>query len=361
MLTLAEIANKVCGELVGDEAHLISKVSSLDIAKSTEISFLSNIKLESELNITQAGCVLVSKAYFKQHLSQKLISDTSENINLHDNRRKNFIVCEDPYLAFALVSQLFDSTPKPAYGISDKANISDSAKIGDSVSIASGCSIGANVIVADNVSIGANVVIGEGVTIGANSIIYPLVSIYPNTSIGENCIFHSSCVIGSDGFGYANNKGLWVKIPQTGGVVIGNKVEVGANSCIDRGALRDTIIGDGVKIDNLCHIAHNVDVGENTAMAAFTGIAGSSTIGKNCTFSGRSSIIGHLSIADKTHLTAGTLVNKSNKEAGVFSSGTGAQDNKLWRKNVARFKQLDQLAKRIRFLEKQLLNKNEKK
>ncbi len=345
MLTLAKIAEHIGGELVGEKEHLVSKVSSLDTAENSEISFLNNSKFESELNTTQAGCVLVSKKYFDQCLT-----------NLQTPR--NFIVCEDPYLAFAFVAQLFDTTPKPAKGISDRAYISTSAQIGNSVSIASGASIGDNTIIGDNVSIGANVAIGEDTIIGANCIIYSLVSIYPNTRIGENCILHSNCVIGSDGFGYANKQGEWVKIPQSGGVVIGNNVEVGANACIDRGALKDTIIRDGVKIDNLCHIAHNVDVGENTAMAAFTGIAGSSTIGKNCTFSGRSSIIGHLNIADKTHLTAGTLVNKSNAEAGVFSSGTGAQENKQWRKSVARFKQLDDMAKRIRSLEKQLQNRN---
>ncbi len=344
MLTLAKVADHIGGELVGDKEHLVCKVSSLDVAKNSEISFLSNIKFESELNTTQAGCVLVSRVFYAQSLSSVKL----------DN---NFIICEDPYLAFALVGQLLDTTIKLAKGISKKINIEDSVQLGRAVSIACGCSIGEDVIIGDNVSIGANVVIGNGVKIGANSVIYPLVSIYPNTTIGENCILHSNCVIGSDGFGYANKQGEWIKIPQTGGVIIGNDVEVGANTCIDRGALKNTIIRDGVKIDNLCHIAHNVDVGENTAMAAFTGIAGSTTIGKNCTFSGRSSIIGHLNIADKTHLTAGTLVNKSNSEAGVFSSGTGAQENKQWRKNVARFKQLNELAKRIRSLEKQLQKK----
>ncbi|MGB0496266.1 MAG: UDP-3-O-(3-hydroxymyristoyl)glucosamine N-acyltransferase [Kangiellaceae bacterium] len=344
MLTLAKIAKKIGGEIVGNSEHLVAKISSLDKATSSEISFLSNPKFESELGTTQAGCVLVSKAFFNQSLNNSKLST-------------NYILCDDPYLAFALVGQLFDTTPKPAKGVSESAYISPSAQLGRNVSLGSGCSIGDRVIIGDNVSIGANSVIGQDVSVGANSIVYSLVSIYPNTTIGENCIFHSSCVIGSDGFGYANRQGEWEKIPQTGGVVIGNKVEVGANACIDRGAIENTIIGDGVKIDNLCHIAHNVEVGENTAMAAFTGIAGSSKIGKNCTFSGRSSIIGHLNIADKTHLTAGTLVNKSNSEAGIFSSGTGAQENKQWRKNVARFKQLDELAKRVKLLEKKLLDK----
>ncbi|PCI73057.1 MAG: UDP-3-O-(3-hydroxymyristoyl)glucosamine N-acyltransferase [Gammaproteobacteria bacterium] len=344
MLTLAKIAEHISGELVGNKEHLISKVSSLDKAENSEISFLSNHKFESELNTTQAGCVLVSKTYFDQCLSKLHI-------------RNNYIICEDPYLAFAFVGQLFDTTSKPANGISDRAYISTSAQLGKSVSVASGASIGDNTIIGDNVSIGVNVAIGQDIIIGANSIIYSLVSIYPNTRIGINCILHSNCVIGSDGFGYANKQGEWIKIPQTGGVNIGNNVEVGANACIDRGALKDTIIRDGVKIDNLCHIAHNVEVGENVAMAAMTGVAGSTIIGKNCTFSGRSSILGHLNIADNTHVTVATVINKSNSTAGVFSSGTGAQENKQWRKNVARFKQLDDMAKRIRSLEKQLQKK----
>lgn len=332
-LTVAEIANIVGGEIVGDASIQINHVASLEQATQCDISFLSNLKLESQLNTTLAGCVLLSNGYSKN------ISTTS-------------ILCPDPYLAFAQVAQALDQSPLPADDISSTATIHPTAVLGDNVKIAAGAVISKNCRIGNEVCIGVNSYIGENSSIGDYTRIYANVSVYHDIQIGSACIFHSGVVIGSDGFGYANDAGAWVKIPQSGRVIISDNVEIGANSTIDRGALNNTVIGKGVKIDNLCHIAHNVDVGENTAMAAYTGIAGSTNIGKACTFSGRSSIIGHLNIAAGTHLTAGTLVNKSNKEAGVFSSGTGAQDNKTWRKNVARFKQLDDMAKRLRQLEK---------
>jgi UDP-3-O-[3-hydroxymyristoyl] glucosamine N-acyltransferase len=334
-LTVAEIADIVGGQIIGDADILISRVSSLDQATDQDISFLSNPKLEQQLNTTQAGCVLLSVGYAKQPAT-------------------TCILCKDPYLAFALVAQALDITPLPASEISPAANIHPSVVLEDKVKIAAGAVLEKDCRIGNNVSIGANTYLGEGVIVGDNTIVYANVSIYHRVTIGASCILHSGAVIGCDGFGYANDGGSWVKIPQTGGVIIQDKVEIGANACVDRGALNDTIIRKGVKIDNLCHIAHNVEVGENTAMAAFTGIAGSAKIGKSCTFSGRSSIIGHLNIAEGTHLTAGTLVNKSNETAGVFSSGTGAQENKIWRKNVARFKQLDDMAKKLRLLEKKI-------
>lgn len=334
-LTVAEIANIVGGRVIGDKEIEIQRVSPLDQATKDDVSFLSNPKFEQQLDTTQAGCVLLSDSYTKQP------SVTS-------------VLCKDPYLAFALVAQALDKIPLPATHISPTATIHSSVVLGDNVKIAAGAVIEKNCQIGDNVCIGANSYLGEGGVIGDNSIVYANVSIYHGVHIGASCIVHSGVVIGCDGFGYANDAGQWVKIPQSGGVKIGDRVEIGANACIDRGALKDTIISSGVKIDNLCHIAHNVEVGENTAMAAFTGIAGSSKIGQSCTFSGRSSIIGHLDIAPGTHLTAGTLVNKSNETAGVFSSGTGAQDNKTWRKNVARFKQLDAMAKKLKVLEKQM-------
>jgi len=335
ILTVAEIAKIVDGEIIGDSELIISQVSPLNIACKEDISFLSNFKFESELNTTQAGCVLLSKGY------KKTIENTA-------------IVCRDPYLAFAQIAKVFDSTPLPADNISTLAVIDPSADIGENVNIAAGVVIQKNCKVADNVSIGANCHLGQGVSVAEKTIIYSNVSIYHAVTIGANCILHSGVVIGGDGFGYANDSGKWVKIPQTGSVIIGDDVEIGANSTIDRGALNNTIIGNGVKIDNLCHIAHNVTIGEHSAMAGCSAIGGSTQVGKYCTFGGRSAAIGHLNIADGTHLTAGTIVNKSNQQAGVFSSGTGVQENKVWRKNVARFKQLDEMSKKIRLLEKQV-------
>jgi len=340
-LTVAEIADIVGGQVVGDGDTQIHRVASLDQATEQDISFLSNLKFVQQLNTTRAGCVLLSDGYTKPLVSNNTKSSTC-------------ILCKDPYLAFARVAQALDNTPLPASEISSTASIHPTVVLQDNVKIASGAVLDKDCRIGNNVTIGANVYLGEGVVLGDNTIVYANVSIYHRVSVGSRCILHSGSVIGCDGFGYASDAGNWVKIPQTGGVIIHDHVEIGANACIDRGALNDTIIGKGVKIDNLCHIAHNVEVGENTAMAAFTGIAGSAKIGKSCTFSGRSSIIGHLSIAAGTHLTAGTLVNKSNETAGVFSSGTGAQENKIWRKNVARFKQLDEMAKKLRQLEKKV-------
>jgi UDP-3-O-[3-hydroxymyristoyl] glucosamine N-acyltransferase len=333
--SIAEIAKLLDAEFVGDGSHLISGVASLDNAQVTDISFLNNSKFKSQLNTTQAGCVLVSA-------SEKELAAT------------NVIILSDPYLGFARVAQLLDSTPIPKSAIHSTAQIDPDVKLGNNISVAAGVVIEEGCEIADNVIIGANTTIAQGCKIGENSRIYTNVSIYHFVTIGRSCLIHAGAVIGADGFGFANNKGEWVKIPQTGKVILGDNVEVGANTCIDRGALNNTIIGNGVKLDNLCHIAHNVELGAHVAMAAYAGVAGSSIIGDYATFSGRSTILGHLSIAAGTHVTACSLINRSNKEPGVFSSGTGMQDNKSWRKSVARFRQLDDMAKQIKALEKQL-------
>ncbi|WP_196137380.1 UDP-3-O-(3-hydroxymyristoyl)glucosamine N-acyltransferase [Aliikangiella sp. G2MR2-5] len=333
--TIKEIATSLDAKFKGDGEHEIKKVSSLDSAKSDEISFLNSAKFLKMLDTTHAGCVLLSE----------------ENACSYSG---NVIVVKDPYLAFAKVGQLLDTTPTPEVGISESAVIHPTAKIGKSVSIAAGVVIEADTTIEDDVILGANVVVGEGSIIGKATRVYSNVSIYHGVSIGSDCIIHSGAVIGADGFGFANENGRWVKIPQTGGVTIGNFVEVGANACVDRGALNNTVVSDGVKLDNFCHIAHNVELGESVAMAAYTGVAGSSKIGEYTTLSGRTTILGHLELAPRTHVTACSVINKSIKEPGVYSSGTGMQDNKSWRKNVARFRQLDEMAKQIKSLEKRL-------
>lgn len=331
--SVAQIAQLLDAEFTGDGDYLISGLAPIDSAGPSDITFLSDPKYKAQLSTTQAGCVLVSA-------------------ELKTAVPSNGIILKDTYLGFAKVAQLLDTTPVPEKGIHPIAHVGEDVTLGKNISIGFGCVIENNVVIEDNVVIGANTTIGVGSHIGANSRVFTNVAIYHNVRMGKNCVVQSGAVIGSDGFGYANEKGVWIRIPQTGGVVIGDNVDIGANACIDRGALKDTVIGNGVKIDNLCHIAHNVVIGEHTAMAGFTGIAGSATIGKHCTFSGRSSILGHLNIADGTHVTACSLINRSNKEAGVFSSGTGMQDNKTWRKNVARFRQLDDMARQLKQLQK---------
>ena len=336
--SIGQIAEQLGGKCFGNSEHLIQAVAPLAKAQSDQISFINQAKYKDQLNTTQAGCILVSADV------ESIVSG-------------NYILVDDPYLAFAKVAQLLDTTPVPSPDIHPSAVIGNNVQLGENVSLAAGCVIDDNCIIGDGVIIGANTSIGESTIIGSQTRIFANVSIYHRVTIGESCIFHSGVVLGSDGFGFANEKGDWVKIPQTGGLVIGDRVEVGANSCIDRGALEDTIIGDGVIIDNLCHIAHNVKLGKNVAMAAFSGIAGSTEVGEYSTLSGRSSIIGHLNIAPKTHITACTLVNRSNSEPGIFSSGTGMLENKAWRKSVVRFGQLDDMAKKIKQLEKKLAEK----
>ena len=333
LYTVEQIAQLLNAEFIGEGDRQIAAVAPIDSATELDITFLSDLKYKSSLNTTQAGCVLVSSA-------------------LKDSLSRTAILLDDPYLGFAKVAQLLDSTPAPAKGIHDSVCLGENVTLGKNVSIAAGCVIDDEVVIEDNVIIGANTTIGKSSSIAKDTRVFSNVAIYHGVQIGENCVIQAGAVIGSDGFGYANEKGIWVRIPQTGGVKIGRDVDIGANACIDRGALNDTLIGNGVKIDNLCHIAHNVVIGDHSAMAGFTGIAGSSILGKHVTLSGRSSILGHLSIADGTHVTACSLINRSNKEAGVFSSGTGMQDNKTWRKNVARFRQLDDMAKQLKQLQR---------
>jgi len=209
-------------------------------------------------------------------------------------------------------------------------------------------------VIGADVSIGAHVSIGEDVVIGAGSILYPNVTLYPRVRIGARAIIHAGAVIGGDGFGFANEDGRWVKIPQAGGVSIGDDVEIGANTTIDRGALADTVIGDGVKLDNQIQIGHNVRIGAHTAIAGCTGIAGSTHIGEYCTLGGAAMILGHLSIADRVNISAGTMVSKSIKEAGDYTGFYPLARNREWMKNAVHIRHLDEMEARIRALEKKL-------
>ena len=341
-ISVSEIAKHVGGHLVGDADVLVSGVADLRAAKAGEISFLYNASFEDALSCTQASAVL---------LKQSMLA----------NCKVTAIVVDNPYLAYAKVAQLLDTTPRPADGMALGISVHPSATLGRNVTLAHGVVIGADAQIDDNVSIGANTVIGQGATIGANTRLWSNISIYHQVKIGSDCLVHSGTVIGADGFGYAQDRASWVKIPQLGVVVIGNRVEIGANCTIDRGALSDTIIADGVIIDNLVHIAHNVRLGENVAIAGCSAVAGSTVIEKGVTLSGRSNVLGHLHISEGVHITACTLVTQSLSTPGVYSSGTVQQENKEWRKSVARFQQLDSMARRIRALEKALaLSQQEK-
>ncbi len=321
--TLAEIAEYIGAKLIGEEQYRVSAIASLQKADSHQLSFLSNASYHKYLSSTDAGCVIL-------HPEQEVLFNG------------NKLVTNTPYNAFALATELF----KPVYNHVD--GIHESAVVGNGSTIGEGVSIGANVVIGNNVTIAGGTIIGAGCYIGDNTIIdvdvliHSNVSIYHDTVIGKGSIIHSNAVIASDGFGFAHNKveSGWQKIHQLGGVVIGQNVEIGAGTTIDRGALDNTVIGNGVKLDNQIQIAHNVEIGENTAIAAATAIAGSTVIGKRCTIAGAVGIVGHLTIVDDVHITAMTLVTKSIKTSGSYSSGVPMNKTEIWRKNAARFNRL---------------------
>jgi len=336
--TLEELATKIGATVVyannqKDEHCIINSLATLNSAKKGQVAFLSNSKYRQQLESTKASVVIIAE-------------DCLENSPCHS------LVMDNPYMGYALTAQLLDTTPKTSYNIHPSCVVHDTAKLGENVTIGANSVIEAGVTLADNVSIGAGCFIGEDVNIGENSSLWSNISIYHRVQIGRDCLVQANTAIGADGFGYANDKGQWLKIPQLGTVIIGDKVEIGASTTIDRGALEDTVIKDGVIIDNQVQIAHNVVVGENTAIAGCTVIAGSTTIGKNCTIAGMVAISGHLTIADGCIFTGRAMVIKSIDEAGVYSSGMPVLANKEWRKANVHLRRLDTMSKRIRALEK---------
>lgn len=334
-MLLKNIAEKLGVSFEGNGDLEIRKVANLKTAQPDEISFLSDPKYREVLDESQAGCVMVT-ADMAQHVKGVAL------------------VVQDPYLCFAKVAQMLDTTPVIASGIASSAVVEPSAKLGNNVSLGENVYVGEGAEIGDDVQIGANCVIGKNVKIGNGTRLYPLVSIYHDVVIGEHCLFQSGAVIGSDGFGYANDKGQWVKIPQTGRVVIGDMVEIGANTCIDRGALDDTIIESNVIIDNLCQVAHNVKIGYGTAVAGGTTFAGSVTIGKYCIIGGTSVFNGHITIADQVTISGMCMVMRSIDKKGIYTSGIPAQPNKEWRMTAARVLHINDMYHKVSEIEKEM-------
>ncbi len=334
-VTLGEIADFLGAELRGEADTKITGIATLQAAQPGQISFLANPSYARYLAQTQASAVIVAPAAADQ---------TPTNVLLLDN----------PYLGYARLSHWFDPAPVAEPGVHPSAIVDPSAVVPDSASVGPLAVLEAGVVLGDNVVVGAGSVVGARCQIGAGSILRPRVTLAHDVVIGARCHLLSGAVLGSEGFGFANERGVWHRIAQVGRVVLGDDVEVGANTTIDRGALDDTVIGNGVKLDNLIQIAHNVTIGDHTAMAAKVGIAGSTRIGRHCVFGGASGVAGHLEIADQVHLTGMTLVTGNISEPGVYSSGTGAESNKQWRKNAVRFRQLDAMARRLKELEKKI-------
>jgi len=333
MWTLAEIAEHIDGVIIGDAACKISNVSTLLAANKQQISFLANTKYKKYLSTTDAGAVLVNK-------------DMAEYVP------NSAIVVDDPYIAYAKVATLLNPPRQEVTGIAASASVDPGVNIPETASIGAQVVIEAGVMLGKGTIIGAGSVLQRGVSIGENTRLAPNVTLCHDVEIGDNVMLHPGVVIGADGFGIANDKGKWIKIPQIGRVIIGNHVEIGANTTIDRGALEDTIIGQGVKLDNQIQIGHNVIVGDNTVIAGCTGIAGSTIIGENCIIGGGVGISGHLKIADGVIITGMTMVTKSLTKAGVYSSGIPAEPTAQWHKNVVRYRQMDKLSLRVKKLEK---------
>ncbi len=336
MKSLKELADLTGSEVKGDTQLQVSDVATLQDAKEGQISFVSNPKYKKQLDTTKASAVI---------LSSKMASAYNGNALIND----------DPYLTFAKVVNAFHKRAIPKANIHPSAVIAKDSIIGKNVNIAANVVIDSAVNIGDNSVIGAGTVIEKGSILGSGALIHPNVTIYSNTQIGTNIIIHSGTVIGSDGFGFAPQKDKsWYKILQIGNVVIGDDVEIGANTTIDRAALGSTIIENGVKLDNQIQIAHNVKIGSLTIIAGSAGIAGSTTIGERCQIGGAVAIAGHLNIADDVIITGRSMVISSIKKSGVYSSGIATEDNRKWRRNAARFRHLDDMAKQIKELKIQL-------
>ena len=320
-ITSGDLVKKLGGELVGDPNLLINSVASLETAHQNSISFFNNPKYSDLLKSTKAAVVIVNRD------------------DLPD-RSGTSIVIDNPYLYFAKVSQLLNPSKSLKKEVHKSAIIHPSCKLGLDIYV------GPNVVIDENVSIDDDVVIHAGSmieadsVIGKASVIHPHVVIKANTIIGKNCTLYAGCVIGSDGFGYAKDDNKWLAIPQTGGVILGDNVDIGSNSTIDRGTLDDTIIYSGVKIDNLVQIGHNCMIGENTIIAGCVGIAGSAKIGKNCAIGGAAMILGHLSITDNVTISPGSMITRSIKTSGTYTALMPFQDHETWLKTAAKIKRL---------------------
>jgi UDP-3-O-[3-hydroxymyristoyl] glucosamine N-acyltransferase len=333
-ITLGELAERVNARIDGDSSSVIDGVATLANAVPGKITFLTTPRYRKHLVDTQASAVILTE----------------------DDRSHcpvNALISDNPYLTYAQVSALF-APARPAPGIIDAtAIVSKQATLHESVTIGANSVIGNDVVLAAGVIIGAGCVIGDGAIIDEDSRIFANVTLYHDVILGKRVTVHSGTVIGSDGFGFANERGRWIKIHQLGRAVIGDDVEIGANTTIDRGAIEDTVIGDGVILDNQIQVAHNVQIGAHTAVAGCVGIAGSAVIGSHCAIGGGVGILGHLEICDGVTVTAMSLVTRSIKEPGIYSSGTPLEPSTSWQKNFARFKQLDEMARRLKRLEKE--------
>ncbi|MBD1550483.1 UDP-3-O-(3-hydroxymyristoyl)glucosamine N-acyltransferase [Pseudomonas typographi] len=334
-MTLGQLADTLGAELRGTRALEITGLATLQEAGPAQLSFLANPQYRKFLDHSQAGAVLLKAADAEGFTG-------------------NALIVADPYLAYARISHAFDPKPRAPAGIHPSAvvaadaTVAPSASVGPFVVVESGAHIGAGVTIGAHGYIGARCVIGEGGWLA------PRVTLYHDVHIGKRVVIQSGAVLGGEGFGFANEKGVWQKIAQVGGVQVGDDVEIGVNTAVDRGALADTVLGNGVKLDNQIQIAHNVQVGDHTAMAACVGISGSTKIGRHCMLAGGVGLVGHIEICDNVFITGMTMVTRSITEPGSYSSGTAMQPAAEWRKSAARIRHLDDMSRRLAQLEKRV-------
>lgn len=332
ILRLGDIVARLGGELVGDASLQLRQVAALEGAEPDNITFLANERYLGKLKNTRAGAVIVGE-------KQRGIPEIPH------------IVAVNPYAYFARVSALFNPCVLSGEGIHPSAVVHPGAQIGMRAYIGPLAVIEDGAIIGAGTSIGSGCYIGTGAKVGDDSLLHPNVTVYRECALGKRAIVHAGAVIGADGFGIAMDEGKWIKVPQIGRVMIGDDVEIGANTTIDRGAIDDTVIEDGVKLDNLVQVAHNVRIGAHTAVAACVGIAGSSQIGRFCRIGGASGIAGHLSIADNIEISAHTLVTKSIGSPGTYTGAYPFESNRDWRRNAVGLRNLADLVDRVRTLE----------
>jgi UDP-3-O-[3-hydroxymyristoyl] glucosamine N-acyltransferase len=334
-VTLAELARRFQGKVQGDADVIIEHAASLQTAGPRDISYVSDRKYLPLLATTKAGVVILSERDEAHYSGSALI-------------------VANPHLCFAQVAQLLYPFPEFSPGVHPTAVVGPAVKVAATAWIGPNSVVEADAMIGEGAYIGPGCYIGAKASIGENTILIAHVFIGERCVIGNKCLFKPGAVIGSDGFGFARDGERWQKVPQIGRVLIGNEVDVGANTTIDRGSLGDTVIGDGVKLDNLIQIAHNVRIGENTAMAGLAGIAGSAVVGKRCTIGGQAGINGHIELADDVHITACSLVTSSITKPGVYSASIKAESAEKWRRNAARLYHLDEIARRLAKLEERL-------
>jgi len=332
---LGDLAQYIGAELIGDANCTIERVATLGNARSGDITFITNARFKNLLPVTNASAVIISDQY------RSLL-------------KTNGIVVSDPYVAYAKIATLLHASVTSRQGIHASSSVGSGCKIATTAWVGPNCVIDSGVTLGEHTYIGPGTVIEKDAAIGDACYVVANVTICHGVVMGDRVILHPGVVVGSDGFGLANENGEWVKIPQVGTVRIGNDVEIGANTTIDRGTIDDTVIGDGVKIDNLVQVAHNVQIGAHTAIAGCAGIAGSAKIGSYCQLGGGVGVVGHLEIADHVQVTGMSKVSSSITEPGVYASGTPLQPFQKWQRNAVRVKQLDDMARRLKALEEKI-------